>query len=293
MRARAHHGALSPQVRLGETTSTIHLLNASLVAAEARALRAAEKAQQSEAALRQLAIDDTERAKRAAAREVELEKVTARAISCEARITEEWKGQAECTEAAEARAVLSAQLASQRNLTQRAQAAADEARHQAVGREAAAELAAQCAAAKVEVEAQLSVLLTKHATLTTETTACRQSEQAALTSLGVAEAQATSQSAVAGACAAEAKRSTARIAHLETELANLAELNVSCATELGRFVNFVDEAPVGVSTSVRLVRTARRLLGADAAVSAHQLRGLLRAFTDALSAPVKAKWYAC
>ncbi|KOO26635.1 hypothetical protein Ctob_003839 [Chrysochromulina tobinii] len=280
-------------VRLGETTSTIRLLNASLVAAEARALRAAEKAQQSEAAQRQLAMDDTERAKRAAAREVELEKVSARAISCEARITEEWKGQAECKEAAEARAVLSAQLASQRNLTQRAQAAADEARHQAVGREAAAELAAQCAAAKVEVEAQLSVLLTKHATLTTETTACRQSEQAALTSLGVAEAQATSQSAVAGACAAEAKRSTARLAHLETELANLAELNVSCATELERFVNFVDEAPVGVSTSVRLVRTARRLLGADAAVSAHQLRGLLRAFTDALSAPVKAKWYAC
>jgi len=77
MHACAHHGALSPQVRLGETTSTIHLLNASLVAAEARALRAAEKAQQSEAAQRQLAMDDTERAKRAAAREVELEKVTA------------------------------------------------------------------------------------------------------------------------------------------------------------------------------------------------------------------------
>jgi hypothetical protein len=62
---------------LGEANSTIHLLNASLVAAEARALRAAERAQQSEAALRQLAMDDTERAKRAAAREVELEKVTA------------------------------------------------------------------------------------------------------------------------------------------------------------------------------------------------------------------------
>ena len=293
MHASAHHGALSPQVRLGEATSTIHLLNQSLLAAEARALLAAEKAQQSEAAQRQLVINETERAMRAAAWEVELEKVIARAISCEARIAEEWKGQAECTEVAEARAVLSAQLASQRNLTQRAQAAADEARHQAVGREAAAEQAAQCAAAKVEVEAKLSVLLTKHATLTDETRASRQSERAALTAQGVAEAQATSQGALAGACAAEAKRSTARIANLEAELAELAELNVSCATELGRFVNFVNEAPVGVSTSVRLVRTARRLLGADAAVSGHQLRGLLRAFTDALSAPVKAKWCAC
>lgn len=278
-------------VSLGQAGATLATLNASLLAAEARAAEAVAAAQGSEAARRQLAIEEAEHAKRALDRQAALDQAVATAARCEARVAEEFQAQAACRRAQEERAAFEASLDAQRTLTERAENATDAARQLAAGKEASDVAAAQCAEARQAASTSLATLTAKDAALEKEVDFMRKAEEAALTAQGVAEAKSKASSAAASACAHEGQRTAARLAKLEAELSSVTEHNASCASELLKYVIYVDGAPVGVGPLTRIFRTVRQLLGADLIVAKHHLRGMGGAVRDAVSEVVAAKWW--
>ena len=275
--------------RLARADAANAALNGTLASATTAATAAEAEAAAVEAKRRALSTEVEALSKRALERQGELDGSVARAVSCEARVAEEWKGQKECAKAVSDLSACEARYATQHNLTETAQAEATHLRAQAAGKAVSDESARSCATARAKATEELATVSAAHFELQREAEALRKSEAEANTAAGTAaEAKRLTDDRLR-ACRAEAAATAKRLAAEEAALVELGEQNATCALELRRYTAFARGTGVSALTRFRVVVV--HLLRSDWAMLAAATANAARAMGAAVRLVTAHRWY--
>ena len=212
-----------------------------------------------------------------------------RAVTCEARIRDNWIEQKACAEAREANETCTARhgLAVERETTLKAELKA--ARAEAVGKAEAEGRASECAAAERRAADEATRLSAAKTELEKEANALRSSEMAASSAAGTSAEVAAQLKARHDECQKGAKGASKRIGLLEHARDELSALNTSCSIELLRYRTYTASDSAAAGPIARLGIAVRHLLGSDSSAVAAYVGAVHNALVTGLGATIDKK----
>ena len=247
---------------------TVQSLNATLKTIRERERKALEHSAAGEAQVAELRAENEAYTKRAADRQAELDKTIRTATVCQARIDEEWKGQAECAKALKDKADSGARVKSLRERIEAAEAEAAAARSEAVGKNETEAALADCKVARRTALDESARLAAAAPRLKEAARGAQEGAQSALAKEGVAVEAARLSKEQYELCTKESKKAAATRAQLEATLAEKTDKEAACTAELATHSAFLvdsDGARTGVPTSMarRQLKGVLHILSSD------------------------------